>query len=442
MFNTARGVRRDADDERLREWRFERQKIAEQQRQARLVEKDRLKIVAQAKDADEIDQKAEALEPTKTDIEWAERSITKLALRTRVSFATQLAVLVLIPLLASAYYLWAVATPMYEARTTLFYESRSEVTSGESTTSPFSRQADTDLQFAFAADSFINSHAAIELLEREARALTEFKSQRFDPLQRIVPIATLGRTQEMQFRRFVRSDVDIQTGFLTIRTRADSREFASLLAEVLARHLEMNLADSSKKIRDDSLVMSERKMAAAEDQLRLKRGRLINLQSRYQMTDPNVLLTRQLNLISSLEVEATELGGEIRRADVIGRGDTYQTQQTKELLESVVQEIESLRATLVSGKPSLIDLSAQFEAAKLDIQLAEYQLESAHRSVASITENAAQTHSQIRRVVPIGVTDTPVFPNKFGALSVILVLSLALFFFLRLTLLRPSHNPI
>lgn len=439
MFSTARIVEEESREERLAAWRLERQKVAELQRRQRIEEQEQAKQKADVQANEETAKAADEAKPSLEEVEAVDTAIKRWRLRAKAKAIAQFSVIVLAPVALAGWYLWSVATPLYEAKTVFYYERSAADQPDPTTATPFSTRAGQGLQPAFAANSFIASDAMSTYLEAQDGLMTQLSSSEIDPLQRLRNLPALGITERDLIERFVSSDVDIQTGFVTLKVRADDPTYAAEISASILGVLNDRLAADQSAYASDALSNASRQLTQAEELLRTQRRRLNDLQVTYRMSDPIVVLNQRTAEISALEAEIAGLSAEIRRLQVSGRGDQFRTQQAQTLIDTLNTEIDRLQTGIVDGSPSLPQIITLFETAKLEIALAERQLETAHASMAQLENAITAERVDLRIVAPTGTTNIPVYPNKLGSLAVIFILALTVFCFARLTVLRPKN---
>lgn len=439
MSNRARSIRLDGDQERIRQWRLERQKIAEIERQKRLSEKEREKDQARQAENAAAAQAAATLAPSEADIHAVEKEQRHASRRQRRNFALQFCFSVVLPMVALGYYLFWVATPLYESRTIVRFEDFNSL-SEQASLRPMRGPSPSNIGLAFAADAFIKSQAMADKLEAAHGSITYLSSNAFDPFQRTWPDQWFMPTQEQQIQKFFDSYVDVQTGFLTLRVKMDQPDRAQDISETILATIQDRVTTGGKLRSGDAVASATLGLTAAEEELRDARSRLVSLQSDYGMVDPVARFDRLTRSIAALEAEVSTLDLDIHRAKIAGRDARVQTQQSIELRDALLQQIQSEQNGLVSGEPSLTEISALFQNALLDIDLAERRLDSAYSLMSDANAARRVSSQQVAVVVPTQTTDYAVYPKKLSTLLSALVVLVAVFFFARLTIFRPSPN--
>ena len=439
MSSRARSIRLEGDQERLRLWRLERQKIAELERQKRLAEKEREKERKKQEAEAEISKSAADRIPTEADLEQATIALHRSTRARHRNFILQLLAVILLPLLALGYYLFWVATPLFEAKAVISFQDF-ETPTAQSSLASLAGPSRSSLNLAFAADAYIGSQAMVAHLENRFGTLTDVSSDAVDPLQRVWPGQWFLPQELQQFGRFVDSYVDVQTGFLTLSVKMVDPSKASQISNAIITEIQNRVRTDLQDRTTDAISSANAGLESAEAELRNARSALVRLQSEFNVVDPIQRFNRMTQTIATLEEEVADLDLQIRRAQIAGRETRVQTQQSIALRETLSQEIETLQDSLVTGEPSLTEMLAQFQGAMLEIELAERRLNSAQEVATDISASNRLPSQQLAIVVPIRTTGYAVYPRKLSTLLTALVILAAIFFFARLTIFRPRPD--
>lgn len=434
MSNIARSIRLEADRERVRLWQLERKKIAEVERQKRLAEKERQR---------EAEAKATLPEPAPLSLvpsqeHQADQPNANRFRKQRVALIAQFVGLVVIPMIMLCSYLIWVATPLYEVTTVLRFDETDPVLA-QSTLPLSSNRAPSSLQQAFEADAFISSVAMSTILAEKSDFVSELSSDAIDPYQRVRPDRWFLPDQSTQLKRFVESSVDVQTGFLTLNIRSTSQRGAVAMAEFVVAEVTDRQASQRALYAASQMDASQANLTSAEQSLREARAALANLQSESGMLDPSQEVERVNARIANLEREVAGLELEIDRNETSGRNIPGQIARLVELRDSLEQDTRALRMGLIEGAPSLMDLSARFQEAELEIDLAERRLDAAYQAMTN-ARNSTSQQQQVKAIVPITEPVSATYPKPLRSMLSALVVLVAIFFFARLTLFRPRPD--
>ena len=257
---TAPKIADQINEDRLRQWREKRAKVAEASRTERIRQaeeerRDRAKTAEEeraqrARDASEqrardlATERAVRLDAARAKLAGrADVDATRerlLAHRTRAARAlvVRLVACVALPTALVATYLFAVATPLFTAEATLAYQ-RGEPVSAGNQGALFARSD---------AGSEINQVRAIllapgmfENLDRAHDLRAHFGGLEMDPLRRLRDLSTLQISETDQMRRFVDVRVHGFEGLISLRVHARSPEEAEAFATTMIRRADIDL---------------------------------------------------------------------------------------------------------------------------------------------------------------------------------------------------------
>ena len=127
------------------------------------------------------------------------------------------------------------------------------------------------------------------------------------------------------------------------------------------------------------------------------------------------------------------------RNQISGRVIPERNAQLVELRNKLIQDVMLLRASMAEGQPSLMDLSADFQSAALEIELAERRLDAAYQTMG-VAQQSALVEGRVIEVVPTTTPKVATYPKKLSSLLSALVVLIAIFLFARLTIFRPRPN--
>ena len=333
------------------------------------------------------------------------------------------------PMLLIGFYLFAVATPLYEARAVVAITKPSD--SGDGASAGLLGRLDdgSSLQEVLRAGTFINSQALMDTLEAELGLVTELSGPAIDPLRRLRAIPILSRAEHDSFDRFVEASIDIQSGLMTLYVRSPSPERAVEVSDAVLRYAEDRVARLSQKLFDTRRVYASDMRMVAEQQVQEAQARLVALQFEHQEVDPKNRIEDIYARIRELEAESRELNSNIQKAEIEGFGDSPQTQRMVELDNRIQEEIQRERAQLVSpegtSETPLNNLLMEYEMALLEVDLARQAVKTAIEAQAAAGREAALHRSQLQVVVPPSASSTALYPKVPGILAVCLVVFLA-----------------
>jgi len=425
-----------ADDTRLIEWRESRAKIAEAERQERLRKRDeaRSKIEAERKRFQR--ETARALLPQEDALVTVDKQLRRQRIKRLAGFWCQFCVLVAAPVIAAAWYLTFVATPLFEARTVIAI-TKPENVAGANEVGILGRLGRSDdVQDVFMAHEYVQSQAMMDQLEETLSLETRFSSDLIDPLHRLRTFSGIPYTKHDQFGRFVDSSVNVQTGLLTIYVRDAQRDRAEATAQAIIAFTAAQINKLNDSILDQRVSTSREAVDVAQSELQDARRDFVLLQIRNGEVDPQRRIASIYDSINAMEAEVMSLNSEISRARFAGAGEGQKALQAIALKDHLEREIALQRAALVTPSandaPSLNATLMEFELARLRVDLAQQAYSAALASQADAKEAGVLQRSVFQVVVPPRTSEQATFPKTPTQVALVAIVALAFFAFIRL----------
>lgn len=429
-----------SEEERIKAWKAERARVAAADKAARIRQKEEGRAaVQQAAEADRKDAAVTLLSSVREQTAPPALSApaTPHARKRSVDLSGRSLFLTMVvaPVLLAAFYLFAVATPLYEAQSVIAITKSSDASSGSRNGLLGGLKTPSNLPEVFRAHSYIASQALMDSLEAELGLVTEFSSSKIDPLKRLRTIPALSVSKHMQFDRFVESSIDIQSGLLTLHVRAPDRAQVVDISNAVLRNAEIQVSTLGQQLFDTRQAHTSQVRMAAEEQVIDAQAALVALQLKYQEVDPKIQVENVYSKIKELESEAQKLGNEIQKATIAGVGESAQTVKMIALEQHLQSQIDQERARLIAPedvtKTPLNNILMEYELASLEVDLAREAVKAAIEAQATAGREAALNRSLFQVVVPPRTAQNAIYPRIPGTLALILTLCLAGFVMIR-----------
>lgn len=411
--------------ERIEKWRAERATVAGAAKQERVKQAEadkavRLEKAAKgrkeqlAKEDAERAAQAAALLPNPSELDEIRRALSREQRHRRLVNLVQAIIFVMLPTLATAWYVTFVAVPLYEAKSVV------------TITTPGGQQdsglpgmlggmiSQGSMGEAFMAHEFINSHEMMQLMEDEEGLLRYYSSLDMDPLQRLRNIPALQIGAITYYRHFIRVSVNIQTGLLTLYVSARTPEDAKHFSVAILHRAEIQIRALSRALFEEQISENEAAVNRTRETLEDARRNLIQLQISSGYANPRESVAEVHHAISALEGELSNLQGQIDDTALSGYSDSRQMQQLIETKQTLENRVAQHRLRLVrsdQGK-SLNQVLADYEFALVQQELAKQTWSTALVALDHTRSTAALGLSQFQVVVPPNASLVSARPNR------------------------------
>jgi len=315
---------------------------------------------------------------------------------------------VLAPALAVLFYLWAIATPLYQGEAVFTVQ-----TSADSAPSPNAGlfafgAAGSTIGDAFKAREFILSRAMMDQMEKRHGFLSHFDSPEMDPLTRFDSPLGLNNDPYRYYRKRVRVAVDVQEGILRLFVQARTPEDAVRFGNAILASAEAHVNAFSDKISRDQIDALTRDVQDAERQVAESRRSLGAVQARRGDLSPEQTATVIYQLISNLELQRAE--AERERNSLLSQGLTNSPllPGLSARVAELTAQIAAQRRRLVNpGGTSLQQTANEYETASARKEIAQARWESMLTTLQQASLRVLQQRRYFVLVVGMSVATFP-----------------------------------
>lgn len=337
-----------------------------------------------------------------------------------VSFA----LMVCLPLAASAWYLWARAQDQFAS--TLAFSIRSEeVSSGIELLGGIA-----DLSGSGANDSdvlydFLRSQHLVEQVQATLDLAALWALPEHDP---IFAYEDTGFIEDLHahWDHMIDISLDSTRGIIEVQTRAFDAATAQRINEEILRQ-------SNKLINEINNIAHEDAVRYALDDLQRTKARLVQARAELtefrvlnEMVDPGADVSSQTSMLGTLEAQLTETLIEIEMLQSnTRRSDTRlaQARQRQEVLENRIEQERSKRATGTgtAGRRGMAQLFGEYERLIVEVEFTEQSYQAARAGFdAAVSDARRNTRYLAAHVLPTRAQQS-LFPKRGLILTFIAV---------------------
>ncbi len=412
-------------EERLKQAEIERQKRIEEADKDRIKRSEQAKLEAQQRIAEQQEAlrlKAAEKLPDAESLKIAKRKLIRNRKTAQMRSTVTFFFFVIFPTLATAIYLFLIATPLYSSEAVFsIHTAKKADTSGLSGILGSSGFSDS-LRDSFLAREFILSPVMMKYMEKTEQMQTHFMSNKLDWLSRSHLNKMFGMDSFFNYKRRVNVSIDIQEGILRLfvlaRTPQDSVRFSNSLLKRTEK--QMNLL--SKQINDDQVNLMFQEMQKAEQSLQSTRQSIIDLQIKFGELNPRETVLAVYKSIQALEdriketerVRDVQLGSNVRNSPITTRIGAELKVLTDQLIE------QKNRLVGENDEKSLNSILAKFEYASITKDIAQKRWELALKSLENSRQDALLQRRYLTVIVPALETQFPDNASKVRLLVFVL----------------------
>lgn len=342
--------------------------------------------------------------------------------------------LVLVPLVAAAFYLWTVAQDQY-ASTAGFTVRQEEgggaadVLGGLAQFAGGSTGSDSDILYEFIQSQEIvtSINDRIDLVSLYSRHWPT------DPAFALWPSASV-EDLLWHWQRMVRIAYDQSTGLIEIRVLAFEAETAQQIANEILSESQKMINALNAQARADVMGYAEQDLEAAITRLKKAREELTRFRTRTQIVDPEADIQGRMGVLNNLQQQLAEA---LIDYDILletsNSGDPRLTESQRRIeviRDRIADERETFASTELSTAgedyPTLI---AEFESLTVDREFAEETYRAALTALDVARAEATRQSRYLAAYIHPTLPQTSEFPQRimlFGVLALFLVLAWAI----------------
>ena len=351
------------------------------------------------------------------EISNIQKDIARRRRRRMALLATRLLVFVGLPTLITAWYFYAIATPLYATNSEFVIQQADSQSSGSGGIAGMlgGGGAMGGLQDNVTVQSFLVSRDAMRRLDAEFGFKAYFQQPEIDPLRRL----TQDTTDEAAYRLYqdmVQVAYDPTEGIIRMEVIAADPETSEQFARALVRYAEEQVDQLTQRLRENQMSDATESVELAEAQMNAAQLRVLELQERYQVLSSEVeveLLIQQISALDSqLNVERLSLSDLQANA----RPNQARLAQSERRIITLEGQIAGLRAALTQGGAdgtSLARVQRELLMAESDVATRQMLMAQAMQTMeASRLEASRQVRYLSLGVTPIA-PDEPTYPRAF-----------------------------
>ncbi|MCV2870156.1 sugar transporter [Defluviimonas sp. WL0002] len=341
----------------------------------------------------------------------------------RLSFA----LVVLLPAVAAATYLFGWAQDQYHSRVAFSVRSESgpvPIELGLLAAVGGAAQAqapDSDILF-----DYIISEAMVAAIDQDLDLTRIFHPFEGDPVFTLAPDAS--REDKVDYwQRMVRVRRDAATGVLDVEVRAFRPEDAQALTAAIYRESDALVNRLSEQAREDAIRYATADLAEAETRLRDKRRLLAEFRDSNRIVDPEADIEGQMGLLNALQSELVQTLVERDMLLTYAKADDQRVAQANRRADAVSNRIEAEREKLgLEGDTrAMAALLGRYEELRTDLEFAAGAYTQALAGHAAALAEARRKARYLAAHVLPTLPESAIYPRR-TLLSGLVVLALTL----------------
>jgi capsular polysaccharide transport system permease protein len=308
--------------------------------------------------------------------------------------------LVLLPTLLSAIWLFGIAAPQYDSEARFLIRSRAAGGGGGGLEAAlqgagFARASED----AMGVRDYLQSHDAVTALRARLPLVDIFRRPEADILAKLWWSEPSAERLLDYVRRMVTAEYDTLSGITTLRVRSFRAEDSQAVAGELLALSEELVNRLNQRLLEDGLRVAREEVTRAEARLAAIQGEINSFRERERSLDPTRSAAASLDNLAQLEGALAQARAELAEASRFSRAETPRILQLRNRVAGLTQQIDEDRQRIASAGAAAAQQLGEFERLGTERDLARTQLASATASLERARVEAQRQQIFLLRVV-------------------------------------------
>jgi capsular polysaccharide transport system permease protein len=327
----------------------------------------------------------------------------------RRRFFLRLGLFVGLPTLATAIYMFLIATPRYQSEFEATYQTYlapRTLSSGIVQSFAGTSQNNTVDTGAILYE-YIRSPALLQKLDHDLHLRDYYSNSRIDYFSR------LGKRAPFEvflayYRRHVRVSQGLG-GYLTVDVQAFDPKFAQALARAIVVASDAMTDQISARARSDEIKVAEAEVAREEDRVRRSRMALAQFQNQHGAEDPERTATQLGDIVGKLESELAGARAQLAESQRDLAPSSPIVIQLKSQISALEQQLRREQSRLAGngGGTPYSTLLEKYSALQLEQEFAKSAYLSAQQGLAVVRADVARKEAYLVDFAPPNEPDQP-----------------------------------
>jgi capsular polysaccharide transport system permease protein len=326
------------------------------------------------------------------------------------------ALIVLLPLAASVYYLYARAADQYHSEVAFSIRSEESTAAaaagliGALTQVGTGTASDPNILF-----EFIDSQEIVEEIDAAIDLRAIYNRPTRDPVFTLGPDSSI-EALLAEWRRMVEVSYESTAGIIHVRANAFTPEDARTIANAILTRSDDLVNRLSDQAREDAVRFAREELAEAEANLRTVRQRLADFRRTNRIVDPSADAAGQMGLLNALQTELAQ--ALVDRDVLLSYAETSDPRviQVNRRIDAIGERIEAERASLgitaAGGTGSLPEVLGAYEELQVDMEFANTAYTQALAGLAGARAEARRQSRYLAPHIQPTLAESALYPRR------------------------------
>ena len=303
------------------------------------------------------------------------------------------------PIVLAFLYFILMASPMYISQASFAIRTADNAApSGTDLAAMFLKAPGSTGNDAYIINDYIQSLDIAQDIDRELGVIKHYSSRKYDIVSRLWQKPT--QDEFLTFwQRVVVPHLNVDTGIIKLNVRAYDPQMAQKITRAVIARSEALVNAMNERAQGDAVKLAREEVTRAEGRIRAAQAAMREFRDRHDLLDPTITASGLLQLVTTLEAEASALRTQIAEAQSFMRHDAPALTSLNQRLSAVEKQLAAEKARVAgqqSPQGNLNAIVAEYQDLTIEAEFAQKQLVSA---MASLEQARIQQAAQSRYVV-------------------------------------------
>jgi len=303
------------------------------------------------------------------------------------------------PMVLAFFYFILLASPMYISQASFAIRTADNAApTGTDLAAMFLKAPGSTGNDAYIINDYIQSLDIALDIDRELGVVKHYSSRSHDIISRLWQNPTQDELLTF-WQRVVVPHLNVDTGIIELVVRAYTPEMAQKVTQAVIARSEALVNAMNERAQGDAVKLARAEVSRAEERIRAAQAAMRDFRDKHDLLDPTITASGLLQLVSSLEAEASALRTQISETKSFMRHDAPALTSLNQRLAAVEKQLAEEKSRVAgqqSPQGNLNAIVAEYQDLTIEAEFAQKQLVSA---MASLEQARIQQAAQSRYVV-------------------------------------------
>jgi capsular polysaccharide transport system permease protein len=331
---------------------------------------------------------------------------------------------VVLPLVLTAGYLFLIASDQYESEAHFLVRSTSPVPvagTGVSQVLSMATGLSSAQSEAMSVADYLTSHDVVEALRKENRLVERFQDPSADFISRLRGANPTPEKLLSYYRQQVEVEHNTETGITTLQVRSFKPQDSYDLVRKLLVLGEQRVNILNTRGYEDAIAVSRRQFAEAEAALAQVQGQLTRFRQTRGDIDPQASGQAQLGLVTSLTGQLSAAQAQLSAMGSMIDRSSPQYRALSARVSALSAQLAAQSGRLTGGSEAIANDISGYEGLRLRQEFLAKRYEAAASSLQKAREQALQQQLYVVRVVEPNMPVKSLYPARWRVLATMLI---------------------